>query len=269
MADEEKPGFLRSVRQRVAAGADALKAQATAVLNERASAIREAIGPQKTESEPQPDRPFGRDEGGEDVKRVVWTGHTVESPEGKTFFGAVGLTQGGYYRAAEVQAYGPDETWHWQPERHTAREDAIASAETLSVSRLRGADAPSPKKAAAQNARALEAQMARDLHELYPTREDQLRSYPPTTAPTDHEARRLHELYNELFPLTKEGMANVTPEQQANVNRALGDAQISDKIGGASDVNSKPLPNDPTPIEKAKDIGQDLHKSGVTMEQDK
>ena len=52
----------------------------------------------------------------------------------------------------------------------------------------------------------------------------------------------------------------MTPEQQANVDKALGDAQISDKIGGASD-GGKTIPNDPTPIEKARDIGQDLHKA--------
>jgi hypothetical protein len=59
----------------------------------------------------------------------------------------------------------------------------------------------------------------------------------------------------------------VTPEQQANVDKALGDAQISDKIGGASD-GGKTIPNDPTPIEKARDIGQDLHKAGVTMDKE-
>jgi hypothetical protein len=82
------------------------------------------------------DRAFGRDEGGEDVRQVVWMGHTVRSPEGKDFFGAVGLTNNGYYRAAEVQIYGADEVWRWQGERHTVRQEAISNAEGASTNRL-------------------------------------------------------------------------------------------------------------------------------------
>jgi hypothetical protein len=136
MTDEEKPGLWENVRGRVAAQADALKASAAAALREKAAEIRDAIGPERIEPVTQPERPFGRDEGGEDVKRVVWTGHTVKTSEDKAYFGAVGLTQGGYYRAAEVQVYGADETWRWQAERHTVKEDAISSAQAVSANRL-------------------------------------------------------------------------------------------------------------------------------------
>ena len=107
-------------------------------LNPEAAEIREAIGPEKVEPVTYPERPFGRDEGGQDVKQVVWTGHTVQTPEGRAYFGAAGLTQAGYYRAAEVQVYGSDELWRWQAERYADKEDAIASAESLSANRLAG-----------------------------------------------------------------------------------------------------------------------------------
>lgn len=134
--DKKKPGLLKNAGNRVAAGAGALKAGATAALREKASEFREAIGPEKSEPVKQPERPFGRDEGGEDVKRVVWTGHTVETRGGQAYFGAVGLTQGGYYRAAEVQVYGSGELWRWQSEKHIVKDDAQQSAETMSANRL-------------------------------------------------------------------------------------------------------------------------------------
>lgn len=58
----------------------------------------------------------------------------------------------------------------------------------------------------------------------------------------------------------------MTPEQQASVDKALQRADLSDKTGGASDVGGKPAPNDPTPLDKSRDIGQDLQKHGVTMD---
>jgi hypothetical protein len=141
MADEVNPGFLENTRQFVAAQADGLKAGATAALRQKAAEIREAIGPGRMEPVTEPERPFGREENGEDVKRVVWTGHTVRTAEGRAYFGAAGLTEGGYYRAAEVQVYGPEELWRWQNERHTEKADAIASAESMSANRLRGEEA--------------------------------------------------------------------------------------------------------------------------------
>ena len=127
----------------MAAQADALKASAAAALREKAAGIREAIGPDKAEPVKPPERPFGRDEGGEDVKQVVWTGHTVQTREGQAYFGAVGLTQGGYYRAAQVQVYGAGELWRWQRELHTVKDDAQKSAEIMSANRLNPESTPS------------------------------------------------------------------------------------------------------------------------------
>jgi hypothetical protein len=141
MAEDTNPGFLENARDFLASQADALKASASAALRQRAAEIREAIGPEKMEPVTQPERPFGRDEGGQDVSRVVWTGHTVQTPEGHAYFAAAGLTENGYYRAAEVQVYGPDELWRWQVERHADKEHAIASAETLAANRLAGEEA--------------------------------------------------------------------------------------------------------------------------------
>ena len=58
----------------------------------------------------------------------------------------------------------------------------------------------------------------------------------------------------------------MTDEQKASIDKALGKANISQEIGGASEVGSKPVPTDPTPIDKAPDIGRDLQKQGVTMD---
>lgn len=109
------------------------------------------------------------------------------------------------------------------------------------------------------------AEMKKLYEELFPGSDDHLKNVPPTAAPRDEEGRRLHELYNELFPPAK-GEMNVTTDQQARVDKALGNAELSDKIGGASDAGAKPIPNEPTPMDKARDIGQDLNKSGVTMD---
>jgi hypothetical protein len=109
------------------------------------------------------------------------------------------------------------------------------------------------------------AEMKKLYDELFPGPDDHLKNVPPTAAPKDDEGRRLHELYDELFSPAK-GQTNVTTEQQARVDQALGNVELSDKIGGASDAGSKPIPNEPTPMDKARDIGQDLNKSGVTMD---
>jgi hypothetical protein len=152
MALENEPGGLEYIRQQLAAHADAFRAGAASVLRQKAAEIREAIGPEKMEPVTYPDRPFGRDEGGQDVSRVVWTGHVVRTPEGREYFGAAGLTENGYYRAAEVQVYGPDEMWCWQVERHADKEHAIASAETLAANRLAGEEARTPMNGAAEPA---------------------------------------------------------------------------------------------------------------------
>lgn len=123
-----------STKKHMAAHADALKAWTGAALKDKAAGIRGVIGPEKAESIKEPERPFGK-EGGEDVKRVVWTGHKITSPESKSYYGAVGLTQGGYYRAAEVQVYGSDEQWRWQPGQYAVRDDAVKSATRITDTR--------------------------------------------------------------------------------------------------------------------------------------
>ena len=67
----------------------------------------------------------------------------------------------------------------------------------------------------------------------------------------------------------KEVFKEVTPEQQERVDQALGKIELSDKIGGANDVSSTPKPNEPTPLEQSRDVGQDLQRQGVTMDKDK
>ena len=119
-----------------------------------------------------------------------------------------------------------------------------------------------------EDERKLLAEQPRDMAELYPTPEAWERSHPPLARPEDPALQQQYDDYARMEkPETKERLTDVTPEQQANVDKALGDAQISDKIGGASD-GGNPIPNDPTPIEKARDIGQDLHKAGVTMDKE-
>jgi hypothetical protein len=127
--------------------------------------------------------------------------------------------------------------------------------------------------------RTLLAQQGRDMTELYPTEEALQRSYPATAPPPEGtDARRQYDDFRQMYPpektdadsqtQTKERSADMTPEQQASVDKALAQSQISRDVGGASDVSSKPQPNEPTPMEKARDIGQDLQKQGVTMDKE-
>lgn len=58
----------------------------------------------------------------------------------------------------------------------------------------------------------------------------------------------------------------MTDEQKANVDKALGKANISKEISGASDVQGAPTPNEPQSVDKTHEIGQDLHKQGVTLD---
>jgi hypothetical protein len=62
---------------------------------------------------------------------------------------------------------------------------------------------------------------------------------------------------------------DVTPEQKERVDQALGNVELSNQIGGAYEAGDKPLPNDPTPMDKAREIGNDLHRSGLTMDREK
>lgn len=67
----------------------------------------------------------------------------------------------------------------------------------------------------------------------------------------------------------KEVPEKVTPEQKERVDQALSKTQLDTRIGGASDVGSTPVPNEPTPLDKSRDMGQDLQRQGVTMDKDK
>ena len=124
------------------------------------------------------------------------------------------------------------------------------------------------KSAFTSEERKLLKETENDLAQLYPTDKAWAESYPPVKPPADAEQRQQHFDEQELRgeKSTKE-VSNVTPEQKANVDKALSETSLSNQIGGASDV-SQPKPNDPMPIDKAKDIGQDLNKAGVRMEKD-
>jgi len=119
---------LKSIPRHLAAHADAIKTGAGDAVKARAAEWREAIGPEKIEPVKLPERGFGH-EGGEDVKRIVWSGHAVRTGEGKTHYSAVGLTETGYYRCADVQVYGAEEKWRWDAKRHASKTDAIGQAQ--------------------------------------------------------------------------------------------------------------------------------------------
>ncbi len=106
---------------------------------------------------------------------------------------------------------------------------------------------------------------ARDYAELYPTPEAWERSYPPLAPPDDPEQRAQYDDLAQIYPRAKEANT-VTPEQKVNVDRALADIQLDNRIGPATEVTGKPTPNEPMPIEKAVDIGKDLQNAGVTMD---
>jgi hypothetical protein len=116
------------------------------------------------------------------------------------------------------------------------------------------------------------AEQKRDMAELYPTPEQWERSYPPVARPEDPALQQQYDDYAQMYPREKQTKGeppNVTPEQESRVNQALSNVELSDKISGASDAGTKPVPNDPTPLETARDIGQDLNRAGVTMDKDK
>jgi len=132
----------------------------------------------------------------------------------------------------------------------------------------------------------LDVQRRKDMAELYPDGPEarwlQERARLANVSPDGPEARQIAEetkqavLYADT-PQTgrwqdlnnRKENSDVTPEQQANVDKALAETQLSNKIGGATDVSSHPAPNEPTPLDKSRDIGQDLHHQGVTMDKDK
>jgi hypothetical protein len=68
--------------------------------------------------------------------------------------------------------------------------------------------------------------------------------------------------------MTKEISNTMTEEQRASIDKALAKTEISQEIGGATDVQSAPQANDPTPMDKSREIGQDLQRQGVTMDKE-
>ena len=176
-------------------------------------------------------------------------------------------------------------------DRITARSAAHASRDTLhdasagqetgdyttEQARDRAAHTPSilDRLDAPRNAQEEREMMAALDKELFPTeqaRQAWERETSPRAPPQDEAERRQWQDLRQMAAAenldSKESNTNVTPEQQANVDRALQRADLTDKIGGATDVSTNPAPNDPTPLEKSRDIGQDLHKQGVAMDKE-
>src|SRR5664280_10625 len=123
------------------------------------------------------------------------------------------------------------------------------------------------KAAFTEEERKLLQQSERDLAQLYPTDEAWAQSYPPVKPPADAEQRQQYFDERELAEKSTKEVSNMTPDQQSKVDKALADANVTKQMCGATDV-SQAKPNDPTPVEKARDIGQDLNKAGVTMDKD-
>jgi hypothetical protein len=133
----------------------------------------------------------------------------------------------------------------------------------------------------------LDVQQRKDLAALYPDSEEgrwlRERERLAEANPHGPEARQvaeeaqLEKLYSDAPQgagpegqnTIKEAPKDVTPEEQGRVDQALGKIELSDKIGGATDAGAKPTPNDPTPIDKSREVGQDLQRQGVSMDKDK
>jgi hypothetical protein len=78
---------------------------------------------------------------------------------------------------------------------------------------------------------------------------------------------QMQKLYEEKEKSTTKGGTDVTPEEKGRVDQSLKNANIArESIGPASEVNSKPTPNDPSSMNRARDVGQEMNKSGVEMD---
>lgn len=133
----------------------------------------------------------------------------------------------------------------------------------------------------------LDVQQRKDIAALYPDGQEgqwlRERARLAEAIPDGPEARQIAEeahlakLYDDAPQGDKlqdqnnktEVPTKVTPEEKANVDRALADTQLSDKIGPPVDVGGKATPNDPTPMDKSLDIGQDLYRQGLEVDKDK
>ncbi|HEY4052741.1 MAG TPA: hypothetical protein VGL74_03315 [Terriglobales bacterium] len=77
----------------------------------------------------------------------------------------------------------------------------------------------------------------------------------------------MQKLYEEKDKSDTKGGTGVTPEEKSRVDQSLKNANLArESIGGASEVSGKPTPNDPSSMDKAREAGQDLNKSGVEMD---
>lgn len=98
------------------------------------------------------------------------------------------------------------------------------------------------------------------------------KSVPPGPPPSHPEAReeygRQHNRWQEQEGKSERGghKETMTPEQQGKVDKTMADTNLAKDTIGKSSEASKATPNDPTPIEKSRDIGQDLNRNGVTMD---
>jgi hypothetical protein len=78
---------------------------------------------------------------------------------------------------------------------------------------------------------------------------------------------QMQKLYEEKDKSDTKGGTGVTPEEKSRVDQSLKNANLArESIGGASEVSGKPTPNDPSSMDKAREAGQDLNKSGVEMD---
>lgn len=132
----------------------------------------------------------------------------------------------------------------------------------------------------------LDVQRRRDMAEIYPDGPEgqwlRERERLAAVNPSGPEARQIEEENRraQLYASAPDGSKidtknesevgkDVTPGQKERVDQALGKTELSAQIGGASEVNAKPTPNEPTPMEQSREIGQDLQQQGVTMDKDK
>jgi len=68
--------------------------------------------------------------------------------------------------------------------------------------------------------------------------------------------------------MTDKDNTGMTDAQKAAIDKALGKTELTASVGRASEVSGAPKPNDPTPLDNVKEIGQDLHKQGVTFDKE-
>jgi hypothetical protein len=157
-----------------------------------------------------------------------------------------------------------DSTPGKKPGEYTTKEARDRAAHTPGLHEREESGA---KSAFTNEERKLLKENENDLAKLYPTDRAWAESYPSVKPSENAEQRQQQFDERELAQKSTKEVSKVTLEQKANVDKALSEISLSNQIGGASEVN-QPKPNDPTPIDKSKDIGQDLNKAGVRMEKD-